>query len=88
MSDDELPPAETLRKKRADRRARRRAMLGRAMRMAKMLDFTPALTAHWVCRAADNLRKCSCWLCAPYRKLRQLDRGGRLAALREGDEEE
>lgn len=85
MNDDALTPAETLRKKRADRRARRKAMLRRALRKARMMNFAPALAAHWACRAADNLTSCSCWLCRPCKGWRQQDWREKRQKVRDGD---
>jgi hypothetical protein len=66
VTDDDLPSSETLRSRRADRRARRAAILRAKRAFARRLFRSDAVVERWVRRNAETTR-CSCVLCRPHR---------------------
>jgi hypothetical protein len=69
MTDEtEATPVELLRKGRADRRAARARMVGRALRIARLYGIRSNERFAWARQNADHLKMCSCWMCGNQRK--------------------
>lgn len=73
-SYDDLPSAETLRKRRADRRAQRRTRVDRKRRFARRIGVADQALDAFAVRHADTTL-CSCALCRPNRLGRERSAG-------------
>lgn len=59
----ELPPADLLRRRRADRRAEKSRMYLRAVRKLASFALTKTNLEQMARKKANNMTCCSCWMC-------------------------